>query len=132
MRVKAIFPRLASCGIFSSRLWHLTGDMENLAICQVSERTHDMAFVVLCPVCERRHIRGTGWGFCRLAKYQQFFAGLRSVQEREEAFWRQETLDIYLDKAKNECPALIAARLVLPCVLARLLDARADPNLGHP
>ena len=81
--------------------------MENLATCQVSERTHNMAFLVLCPLCERRHIAGTGWVFCRLAKYQKIFTGLRSVQEREEAYWRQQTT-----KAFHDCLAFEAASRV--------------------
>ena len=99
--------------------------MENPAIWQLSERTHDMAFVVLCPVCERLHRRGTGWFFCRLPEYREIFAGLRSVQEREEAFWQSRT-----QYRSDEFPN--AACLMLPSVMARLLDARADPNLCAP
>lgn len=92
----------------------------------------------ICPLCERQHRVGNGWAFCprdlkarvqdRDLQLSQSCAGLRSVQEREEAFWRFLTLDGSDDLWRISD----AARLVLPTVMARLLDARADPNLQAP
>ena len=49
------------------------GDMENVPICQVCEHVHEV---------------GRGWTFCTGGRYHFTGVGLRSVAEREEAFWR--------------------------------------------
>jgi len=94
-----------------------------------------MENLAICPHCEREHRVGRGWAFCPMdpkARVQDFHlqlsrscAGLRSVREREEAFWRLHTGDGSDDLGQIS----EAARLVLPTVMARLLGARADPNL---
>ena len=68
--------------------------MENLATCQVCERTHEV---------------GCGWAFCTGEEYHNIRVGLRSVPEREEAFWQSQT-----QYRLNELPN--AARLLLPSV----------------
>ena len=79
----------------------------------------------ICEVCERSHELGRGWSFCTGEKYHNIVAGLRSVPEREEAYWRSWT-----QSKSGDLP--YAARLLLPSVMARLLDAKADPNLCVP
>lgn len=97
-----------------------------------------MENLAICPLCERQHRVDNGWAFCpsdpkkrdrvgsdpAFEAMQKNCAGLRSVQEREEAFWRYMTLDGF-----HDFPVFETARLVLPSVMASLLDARADPNL---
>ena len=91
-----------------------------------------------CPICEREHTVGKGWAFCPanpkqrlpdpdVEALQEYCAGVHSVQEREWAFWLHWTLN-----GIHEYPVFEAARLTLPTVMARLLDARADPNLRPP
>jgi len=95
-----------------------------------------MENLATCPHCEREHRVGNGWAFCpghpqahgnpgdNILQVSQSCAGLCSVQEREEAFWRH-ILGPWRESLKH---ISIAVQLVLPTVLARLLDARADPN----
>ena len=89
----------------------------------------------------RQHQVGNSWYYCagnenylldedfdcRVREIQEICVGLRSVQDREETFWRFATRD-----GLHVYPVFEAARLVLPTVMARLLDAKADPNLRGP
>ena len=87
------------------RLDRLAQDMDNPDTCQVCGRPHKLSCGRPGCACQRLHF------LC---------AGSRNVQER-----RDQTT-----KAYHDFPAFQAATEVLPCVLARVLDARADPNLG--
>ena len=78
-----------------------------------------------CHMCERTHEVGCGWSFCPGDWDHNICVGLHSVSEREEAVWQART-----QYRSDDFPN--AARLLLPSVMARLLDARADPNLCCP
>jgi len=91
-----------------------------------SDEAGDMENVPICQVCERVHEVGRGWTFCTGERYHFTGVGLRSVGERAEAFWRNVV-------AREDAYACAhAARLLLPSVMSKLLDARADPNLCAP
>ena len=85
---------------------HLAEDMENPDTCEVCAFPHKLS-------CD--------WPGCACQRLHFLCAGSRNVQE-----WRDRTT-----KAYHDFPAFQAATEVLPCVLARVLDARADPNLGE-
>ena len=84
-----------------------------------------MENVPICQVCERMHEVGRGWTFCTGEKYHNICVGLRSVPEREEAFWQTRT-----QYRSDDFPN--ATRLMLHSVMAKLLDTKADPNLCTP
>jgi hypothetical protein len=98
--------------------------------------------LAICPLCEREHAAGHGWAFCPRdrrghpdpdrAALEESWASLRSVQEREEAVWEAAWEWAQPWEGFSDFPVFEAARRVLPTVMARLLDARADPNLRAP